>query len=259
MKNPPILHQINPNWLGSVDIWLYFHFLVDFFFYQGKKQVRSRAMQLFFNTERRKKRQEGEIIIKCQQSLRCCVPLILILLLVVSPVSAAKGNIYIELFKLQPVAKKLDSNKIRSYKAQLNIKYQLTDYLHQALLNGVILKSKLEFTYHQPDNWFWNKKTSLGSLKFQLKYHALSRHYLLSRNDTSESWNFGNLPAALRKMGEIRNYKLPRLEKRDADNANYITAIVYLEPEKIKLPLRIQALMSNEYDLSSQEARWQLP
>ena len=206
MKNPPILHHTNPNWL------------------------------------------------------RYCLALILILLLlVVSLVSAAKGSVYIELFKLQPIAKKLDSGEIRSYKAQLNIKYQLTDYLHQALLNGVTLKSKLEFTYYQPDNWFWEKKESLGSLKFQLKYHALSRHYLLSRNDTNEHWNFGNLPAALRKMGEVRNYKLSRLDKRDADDANYIIAIVYLEPEKIKLPLRIQALMSSEYGLSSQEARWQLP
>ncbi|HFC91743.1 MAG TPA: DUF4390 domain-containing protein [Leucothrix mucor] len=204
MKNLPILHQINPNWL------------------------------------------------------RRCVPLILILLLVASSVGAAKG-IYIELFKLQPIAKKLDSNEIRSYKVQLNIKYQLTDYLHQALLNGVILKAQLEFTYHQPDNWFWNKKESLGSLNFRLKYHALSRHYLLARNDTNEHWNFGNLPAALRKMGEVRNYKLPRLDKRDAGTANYISAIVYLEPEKIKLPLRIQALIGNEYGLSSQEAHWQLP
>jgi hypothetical protein len=205
MKNPPILHQENSNWL------------------------------------------------------RCCLALMLILLLAVSSVSAAKGSVYIELFKLQPIAKKLDSDKIRSYKVQLNIKYQLTDYLHQALLNGVTLKSKLEFTYHQPDNWFWNKKESLGSLKFQLKYHALSRHYLLSRNDTNEHWNFGNLPAALRKMGEIRNYKLPRLDKREVNDDNYITAIVSLEPEKIKLPLRIQALMSSEYGLSSQETHWQLP
>ena len=191
--------------------------------------------------------------------LKYCLPLIFILLLAASSVGAAKGGAYIELFKLQPVAKKLDSHAIQSYKAQLNIKYQLTDYLHQALLNGVTLKSKLEFTYHQPDNWFWNKKKSLGSLKFQLKYHALSRHYLLSRNDTNEHWNFGNLPAVLRKMGEVRNYRLPRLDKRHKDDENYIIAMVYLEPEKIKLPLRIQSLMSSEYGLSSQEARWELP
>jgi hypothetical protein len=176
-----------------------------------------------------------------------------------SSVSVAKGGVYIELFKLQPVAKKVDSYKIQFYKAQLNIKYQLTDYLHQALLNGVTLKAKLKFNYYQPDNWFWNKKKSLGSLEFELKYDALSRHYLLSRNDTNEHWNFGNLPAVLRKMGEVRNYKLPRLEKRSQDDDNYITATVYFEPEKIKLPLRIQALMSSEYSLSSQEARWQLP
>ena len=188
-----------------------------------------------------------------------CLPLILILLLTTSLASVAKGNVYIELFKLQPVEKKLDSYKIQSYKAQLNIKYQLTDYLHQALLNGVTLKAQLELNYYQPNNWFWNKNESLGGLKFRLKYHALSRHYLLSRDDTNEHWNFGNLPAALRKMGEVRNYKLPRLDKREADDGNVVTAIVHFEPEKIKLPLRVQSLMSSEYSLSSQEARWPLP
>ncbi|MCK5810648.1 MAG: DUF4390 domain-containing protein [Cocleimonas sp.] len=191
--------------------------------------------------------------------LTYCLPLILILLLAESSVGVAKGSIYIELFKLQPVAKKLDSYKIQSYKAQLNIKYQLTDYLHQALLNGVTLKAQLELNYHQPNNWFWDKNESLGDLKFQLKYHALSRHYLLSRNDTNAHWNFGNLPAALRKMGEVRNYRLPKLDKREAGDEHFITAIVHFEPEKIKLPLRVQSLMSSEYSLSSQEARWQLP
>lgn len=182
----------------------------------------------------------------------------LLLATALSSVGAAKGSIYIELFKLQPVAKKIDSYKIQSYKAQLNIKYQLTNYLHQALLNGVTLKSRVEFTYYRPDNWFWNKKDSLGSLKLQLKYHALSRHYLLSRGDTNEHWNFGNLPAALRKMGEVRNYRLTRLDKRSANEGNYISAIVSFEPEKIKLPVRIQSLMSSEYGLSSPEARWKL-
>ena len=45
--------------LGSADIC----------FYQGKKQAYSRATRLFFNAERRKKLQEGEMAIKYQQCL----------------------------------------------------------------------------------------------------------------------------------------------------------------------------------------------
>jgi hypothetical protein len=179
--------------------------------------------------------------------------------LAIGTVNAAKGRVYITLLKLQPVAKKVDNYQVQAYKAQVNIKYQLTDYLQEALLNGVTLTANLEFYYHQPSNWFWDKKKPLADLSFQLKYHALSRHYLLSRDDTNEYWNFGNLPATLRKMGEIRNYYLPNLEPRTADDDSYITAIASFEPSRLDLPLRLQSLMSNEYSLVSQEARWPLP
>ena len=189
------------------------------------------------------------------------VSLLLLLVLLLTPylIHAAKGGIYIELFKLQPVAKKVDSYQIQDYKVQLNIKYQLTDYLHEALLNGITLKANLEFYYYQPDNWFWDKKQLLTDVNFQLKYHPLSRHYLLTRNDTSEHWNFGNLPATLRKMGEIRNYKLPHLDPRDKEDDNYIVAIASFEPASINLPLRLQSLLSEEYSLISAEAKWLLP
>ena len=187
------------------------------------------------------------------------ISLLLTLLLIPLCIHAAKGGVYIELFKLQPVEKKIDNYKIQTYKVQADIKYQLTDYLHQALLNGVTLKANLEFYYYQPDNWFWNKKESLAEVHFQLKYHPLSRHYLLSRNDTDEHWNFGNLPATLRQMGEVRNYKLPTLEPRSKDDNHYIVAIASFEPASIDLPLRLQSLLSDEYSLVSAEARWRLP
>ena len=191
--------------------------------------------------------------------LRHSVLLLFVLFVLVSPVKAGNGGVYIEVFKLQPVAKKKDNYQIRSYKVQANIKYQLTDYLHQALLSGITLTANLELYYHQPDNWFWDKKKLLADVSFQLKYHPLSRHYLLSRNDTNEHWNFGNLPATLRKMGEIRNYKLPRLDERSEEDKNYIIAIASFEPVEINLPLRLQSLLSQEYSLVSAETRWSLP
>jgi hypothetical protein len=185
--------------------------------------------------------------------------IVLLLFVLASPVKAANGGVYIEVFKLQPVAKKKDSYQIRSYKIQANIKYQLTDYLHQALLSGITLKTNLEFYYYRPDNWFWDKKELLADVNFQLKYHPLSRHYLLSRNDSNEHWNFGNLPATLRKMGEIRNYKLPPFDERTEEDEHYIVSIASFGPAKIDLPLRLQSLLSEEYGLVSTEARWSLP
>ena len=179
---------------------------------------------------------------------------LLTLFLTVNSVSAGEGVINIDLFKVQPVI-----TKTNTYKVQANLSYKLSDHLSKALLNGVTLKSNLQFYYEQPNNWFWNKQKSLTSLNFQLKYHALSRHYLLSRNDTNEHWNFGNLPAVLRKMGEIRNYELPRLPTKEEGDESYISVIAHLESSALNLPLRIQSFLSDEYSLVSQEARWPLP
>ncbi|RTZ67464.1 MAG: hypothetical protein DSZ29_00720 [Aquificaceae bacterium] len=179
---------------------------------------------------------------------------LLLFLLSFNFVSSGQGSIHIDLFKVQPVV-----TKVNTYKVQVNLSYQLSDYLSKSLLNGIILKSQLQFYYEQPNNWFWNKQKRLATLKFQLKYHALSRHYLLSRNDTNEHWNFGNISAALRKMGEIRNYELPPLPAKEEGNNRYISAVSQLEPSSLSLPLRLQSFLSDKYRLVSQEVRWPLP
>ena len=179
---------------------------------------------------------------------------LLTLFLTSTAVNAEKGAISIDLFKVQPIV-----SKTNTYKVQANLSYQLSDYLSKALLNGVTLKANLQFYYEQPNNWFWNKQKLLTVLKFQLKYHALSRHYLLSRNDTNEHWNFGSLPAVLRQMGEIRNYELPRLPAKEEGDDNYISLIAHLESSTLNLPLRIQSFLSDKYSLVSKEVRWPLP
>ncbi len=168
--------------------------------------------------------------------------------------NAYKGYIAIKVFKVQKI-----KNAKNTYKVQADIKYVLNDHLNKALFSGVTLESSFKFYYKQPNNWFWNKQKFLSSLNLQLTYHTLSRHYLLSRGDTLEHWNFANLPAALRKMGEIRNYELPKLPPKEKDDESYISAIAELRSSNLNLPLRIQLFLSDEYGLISREVRWQLP
>ncbi|MCK5902970.1 MAG: DUF4390 domain-containing protein [Cocleimonas sp.] len=170
------------------------------------------------------------------------------------PLQAASGEVVITLFRVQMLNKKANI-----YKVQANIKYQLTDYLHQALLNGITLKADLQFYHNQPRSWMWDQETHLNDLKFQIKYHPLSRHYLLSRNDTNEHWNFRNLPAVLRQMGEIRNFVLPPIPPKIPDEPREIYAIAHLNASNLDLPLRLQSFISDDYSLTSEEARWPLP
>jgi len=148
------------------------------------------------------------------------------------------------------------------YQVETSVSFELTDHMKAALLKGVTLNAQVEFHLGEHRNWWLNGDTSLKVVRFTLKYHALSQHYLLSRLDTDEHWNFTSLPAALRKLGEPRRYKLPKItesaETLKEDNY-YIFGIANIAPESLRLPLKIRSLFSDEFSLSSEGVLWPLP
>jgi hypothetical protein len=177
---------------------------------------------------------------------------VIFILLFLFPVSGIAQPIDFKGFKLlgNPAA----------YQVTTRVEFQLTDYMREALLNGLTLNARIQFRLGKHRSWWFNKDTPILTVHYQLSYHALSRHYLLTRNDTNEHWNFSNLSAAVRKLGELRKYKLPAItDKIDKDGEFYILAVADLAPSSLDLPLRIQSYFSNEYKLSSEGVLWPLP
>ena len=171
-------------------------------------------------------------------------------MLVFVPSFVMAGTIELKNFKIVGQAKK--------YQVQTSIDVELTSYLHNALLNGVALNARLQFRLGEHRSWWFNKNQTLVTIHYRLKYHALSQHYLLSRSDTNENWNFSTLPAALRKLSEHRKYTLPPIEL-SKNNNQYIFAVADMGPVSLRLPLRIQSLFSNKYKLTSEGVLWPLP
>ena len=176
--------------------------------------------------------------------------LFVIFILIMPSVSIAEG-INFKNFKL--------IGNTPSYKVSTGIEFGLTNYLQNALKNGVALNARVQFRLNEDRGWWFNKETTLLTVHYQLKYHALSRHYLLTRNDTNEHWNLSNLSSALRKLGELRKYSLPNFNI-PLDGGDYsILALADMAPETLRLPLRIQSLFSDRYRLSSEGVLWPLP
>ncbi|MCF6193548.1 MAG: DUF4390 domain-containing protein [Kangiellaceae bacterium] len=147
---------------------------------------------------------------------------------------------------------------VPKYKVLTGVEFDLTSYLQSALENGVALKARVQFRLIEDQAWWFNNESTLLTIHYQLKYHALSQHYLLTRNDTNEHWNFSTLSAALRKLGELRQYQLPDIPP-PLDDSNYsILAVADMEPETLRLPLRVQSFFSNKYRLSSEGVLWPL-
>ncbi len=146
--------------------------------------------------------------------------------------------------------------KTPTYKVLTGVDFDLTNYLQNALENGVALKARVQFRLNVDRGWWFNKETTLLTIHYQLKYHALSQHYLLTRNDTNEHWNFSTLSATLRKLGELRQYHLPNIPLSDSSYS--VLAVADMEPETLRLPLRVQSLFSDKYRISSEGVLWPL-
>lgn len=176
---------------------------------------------------------------------------LLLLLLVALPMSASAAQVEFKDFKLIGNQSK--------YQVQTKVEFELTNYLRKALLSGVSLNARVQFRLGEHRSWWFNKDTPLLTVHYQLKFHALSQHFLLTRNDTNEHWNFSNLPASLRKLGELRKYNLPSISNSIQDGDFYIFAIADLVPSTLNLPLKVQSLFSDKYKLTSEGVLWPLP
>lgn len=166
-------------------------------------------------------------------------------------VATAADKVDFKDFKIQ--------GKTPQYHVLTRVDYKLTDYLSKALLNGVTLNAHVQFRLGQHRSWWFNKDKPLLTVQYQLKYHALSRRYLLTRKDTNEHWNFNSLAGTLRKLGELRKYKLPPLPQIKEGEDYYILAVADMVPATLKLPLRLQSLFSDEFSISSEGVFWPLP
>ena len=173
-----------------------------------------------------------------------------VLLLLAMPL-VASADITFKDFKVVGVAPK--------YQVLTAIDFGLTDSLKKALEKGVILNVRIQFRLIEHREWWFNQETTLSTTHYQLKYHALSRHYLLTRNDTNRHWNFSNLSPALRTLGELRKYPLPAIDVSLGEGDYAIFAVADMTPNTLRLPLRIQSLFSDKYRLSSEGVLWPLP
>ena len=172
-------------------------------------------------------------------------------LLVFFPKNAFAEGVEIKNFKLLGNPDK--------YQVHARVAFELNNYLHKALLNGVELNARVQIRLGEHRSWWFNKDTTLITVKYKLKYHALSQHYLLSRSDTGENWSFSTLPETLRKLGELQKFSLPPIKEPIKNGDYYIFAIADIGPAVLRLPLRIQALFSDEYRLTSEGVLWPLP
>ena len=157
-----------------------------------------------------------------------------------------------ESFKVQSA----EVSKIgNGYILNAEIKYPLTPRVTEAIANGVPITflQQLELIHSTSifgKYWQWKKTLWSASLRYELRYHALSEQYILKDLDTEHLSNFPSLDSALTALGTIDDLSLPPEHLTDTDSL-ILQVRSGLDLYALPTPMRPGALLSNKWQVTS--------
>jgi hypothetical protein len=144
------------------------------------------------------------------------------------------------------------------YHLNTHIVYRLTPEVEEALDNGVPLTLKVGFEVGRVWRSFWEPNPVSGTLRFQIRYHALTELYRVVNMQTGEEQNFVTQEAALYALGEIGDLPLVSRDKLTPGEAYQLRLRADLEIEALPLPLQPLAYLGRGWRLTSGWTQWLL-
>ncbi|RLA00294.1 MAG: DUF4390 domain-containing protein [Gammaproteobacteria bacterium] len=172
---------------------------------------------------------------------------ILFTLMLLVSTSSLAGN-----FKVQSA----EISKIgNGYILDATISYPLTPRVKEAISNGVPITflQQLELVHSIAifgKYWQWDKTLWTTSLRYELRYHALTEQYVLKALDTEHYRNFPSLDSALTALGTIKEVSLPPEHLANTDGLIFQIRSG-LDLYALPTPMRPGALLSNKWQVTS--------
>lgn len=126
--------------------------------------------------------------------------------------------------------------------------------VEEALNKGVPLNFLVEFQIVSPRQYWFDDEIVTRSSHITLSYHALSRQYLINRNNHQQS--FATLQEAKEDFSHLHDWQV--LEKSLLKKGeNYRAALrIRLDQSKLPKPLQVEALSSEDWNMVSERYRW---
>lgn len=132
----------------------------------------------------------------------------------------------------------------------------LNPTLEQALEKGIVLYFAVKFSLVDA-RWYWmDDEVVRGKYRVGLRYYALTRQYHLSHPLFTQSFN--TLNEALYAAGQLRDYLLT-VKSDLRQDADYIASLrIWLDLTRLPKPFQVEALGSNQWNLSSNKLEWRM-
>jgi hypothetical protein len=144
------------------------------------------------------------------------------------------------------------------YQLNTQIEYRLTPEVEEALENGVPLTLKVGLEVARVWRSFWEPNPLSNTLRFQIRYHALTELYRVVDMQTGEEQNFVTQEAALYALGEIGALPLVSRDELTPGEAYQLRLRADLEIEALPLPLQPLAYLGRGWRLTSGWTQWPL-
>ena len=144
------------------------------------------------------------------------------------------------------------------YHLNTHIVYRLTPEVEEALENGVPLTLRVGLEVGRVWRSFWEPSPLSQTLRFQIRYHALTELYRVVDMQTGDEQNFVTQEAALYALGEIGDLPLIARDKLTPGEAYQLRLRADLEIEALPLPLQPLAYLGRGWRLTTGWTQWPL-
>lgn len=126
--------------------------------------------------------------------------------------------------------------------------------IEKAILKGYTFNFLIEFQLLVPRKYWFNDEIATVVQQVSLSYHALSRQYIVMRNEQQRT--FANLDEAIEDLSAIQDLKV--LELSDVEKGEVYQAVLLMRLDHKKLPktLQVEGMTSNNWEMTSQRFEW---
>lgn len=139
-----------------------------------------------------------------------------------------------------------------------DIDYRFSKTALEALENGITLPLEVEVMVKSQREWLWDKAEWYVTLRYQLRYLALSKSYEVINESSGSRREFASRGAAINALGRIRGMPVARSFCSSAKHDCRLLIKVTLDREQLPLPLRPEAYLNLDWYLSSGWRQWPL-
>jgi hypothetical protein len=142
------------------------------------------------------------------------------------------------------------------YFLDADIDFRLSAAARDALESGVPLTFELQVELVRPRDLWFDEKVATLVQDYRLRYHALSRRYVLINLNTGESRSFSTREGAMRKLGRVRSFPVIDRSLLKAGQEYQLWLRAGLDVDELPPPLKTGAYLSPQWRLLSEWHVW---